>query len=90
MDKRCLNYVGLACVDGSCPMALQYEYPIMEPVDCENCWHYKGCSDCALAGTEYCAGEKTENRCHKCTEQKECPAYDTGVIYPCPYFKEVL
>lgn len=43
-----------------------------------------------LRKLRHCAGEKTENRCHKCTEQKECPAYDTGVIYPCPYFKEVL
>lgn len=58
MDKRCVNYVGLACVNGNCPIALQNEYPIMETVDCESCWYYKGCSDCALAGTEYCKEEE--------------------------------
>lgn len=89
MEKRCVNYVGLACVDGTCPAAWD-ETRHLKETDCENCFFYRGCVDCALAGTEYCAGEKTENRCHKCTEQKECPAYDTGVIYPCPYFREVL
>lgn len=36
------------------------------------------------------ATHRVEDRCHQCTEKDSCPAYDTGVIYPCPYFKEVL
>lgn len=34
-------------------------------------------------------GQSEEQRCQHCTEGPECPAYDTGCIYPCPYFKEV-
>lgn len=29
-----------------------------------------------------------ETRCHICTEKNDCPAYCTGVAYPCAYFKE--
>ena len=29
-----------------------------------------------------------ETRCVKCKKRDLCPAYDTGVIYPCPYYKE--
>lgn len=60
MAKRCKNYVGVACVDGSCPMANSEEYeerciPIVR--GCSQCHYYKGCEDCALAGTEQCSGE---------------------------------
>ena len=45
---QCKNYDGVACVNGSCQIALAEEYeeccmPIIK--DCENC---------ALSGTEYC------------------------------------
>lgn len=31
---------------------------------------------------------RDEDRCHFCQEQATCIAFDTGVIYPCPYFKK--
>jgi len=31
---------------------------------------------------------KQETRCHTCQEGPECPGYDTGVIYPCPYYRK--
>ena len=55
--KRCREYVGVACVDGTCPMANREEYAerCIDVVDnCRECWMYKGCEDCALKGTEYC------------------------------------
>lgn len=55
--ERCPDYVGLACVDGSCPMITRDEYgdyrrPIVE--SCEECYLYKGCEDCAFEDTEHC------------------------------------
>lgn len=32
--------------------------------------------------------QEEEYRCKICKEQGVCPAFETGVIYPCPYFKE--
>lgn len=29
---------------------------------------------------------RVETRCSSCAEAQDCPAYGTGVIYPCPYF----
>ena len=29
-----------------------------------------------------------EYRCKTCKQKTYCPAYDTGVCYPCPYYKE--
>lgn len=57
MDKRCSSYVGLSCVDGSCPIAnsetyMEYGVPCIN--NCNDCWMYKGCEDCGLCGTEYC------------------------------------
>lgn len=56
--KQCKDYVGVACVDGSCPMALEEEYeerciPVVR--SCGECSLYRGCEDCALEGTEYCS-----------------------------------
>lgn len=54
---RCKSYVGVACVDGSCPIANaeEREERCMETIKkCKDCWMYKGCEDCALNGTEYC------------------------------------
>lgn len=58
---RCKNYVGIACVDGTCPKALKEEYeeqciPVVN--NCKNCFYYKGCDDCALFGTECCTNNK--------------------------------
>lgn len=55
--KRCGDYVGVACVDGSCPIANQdiyQEYGMDVIRRCKDCWMYRGCRDCALYGTEYC------------------------------------
>ena len=53
----CGAYVGVACVDGSCPIANMEEYAErgMDVVrNCSECSFYKGCEDCALSDTEYC------------------------------------
>lgn len=55
MEKYCERYVGISCVDGSCPC-------IDEVLDCENCYHYEGCFDCYFCGTEYC---KKNDDCEK-------------------------
>lgn len=57
MKKYCRNYVGVACIDGTCPKANYAEYvewdiPVIK--SCRECYFYKGCEDCALAGTDYC------------------------------------
>ncbi len=60
MDKRCENYVGITCVDGGCPMALKDEYAERDydvVHSCDECIYYRGCEDCALAGTEHCVKE---------------------------------
>lgn len=53
---KCMNYVGVTCVNGSCPNALANEYPEYgyEHVTCEECGYYEGCTDCALCGTDMC------------------------------------
>lgn len=30
---------------------------------------------------------RVETRCSSCVKAQDCPAYDTGVIYPCPYYE---
>lgn len=60
--KFCPCYVGVACVDGSCPIALQEQYadiyedagiPIIKK--CSECHLYYGCLDCAFVYDErYC------------------------------------
>ena len=59
--KQCKNYCGLACVDGTCPVANQEEYqerciPVIW--NCNDCHMYKGCEDCYFNGTEYCRKEE--------------------------------
>lgn len=46
MSERCMHYLGVACVDGSCPMT-NYD-------SCKFCFYYRGCDDCAFAETDYC------------------------------------
>lgn len=55
--KICDQYTGVNCVNGSCPMANAEEYAerCMDVIrNCEECFFYKGCEDCAFSGTEYC------------------------------------
>lgn len=57
MGEICGRYVGLACVDGSCPVANMEDIAErgMDVVrSCRDCHLYRGCEDCALVGTEYC------------------------------------
>lgn len=38
--------------------------------------------------SEKIAKQTLEQRCQHCQEGPECPGYNTGVIYPCEYYKE--
>lgn len=51
MGKICKNYIGAACVNGSCPKAYidKYTECDMDAIrKCEDCLYYKGCEDCAF------------------------------------------
>ena len=55
------SYVGVSCVDGTCPKARADDYEeYSAPVgfNCDDCWLYKGCEDCALYGTNECEEAK--------------------------------
>lgn len=43
--ERCDDYMGEACLNGSCP----------RDNDCYNCPFYEGCSDCTLYLTNLCS-----------------------------------
>ena len=63
MSKICKKYVGVACIDGSCPIAnteeyMEYNIPVVRK--CEDCHYYLGCEDCALCDTEYCESNGNE------------------------------
>ena len=50
--EYCPDYVGVACVDGTCPVANCEEYaercmPVIS--GCRNCFYYKECEDCAIS-----------------------------------------
>jgi len=56
-EERCAWYCGVACVDGSCPVANRDEYAergydVVH--DCGECGFYKGCEDCTFDRTEDC------------------------------------
>lgn len=53
MDFTCKNYVGVSCIDGTCPMADMDNY-IPTIKECKECYFNKGCVDCALSKTDYC------------------------------------
>lgn len=55
---RCKDYVGVTCVDGSCPKTLAQECPesgMGAIKDCDDCPFYKECEDCAFYATEHCS-----------------------------------
>lgn len=57
--ERCHDYVGVSCVNGVCPVATAEGGRCVDVMkDCENCFYYEGCKDCALFGTKYCDGEE--------------------------------
>lgn len=50
--EYCPDYVGVACVDGTCPAANREEYtercmPVISC--CRDCFYYEGCKDCAIS-----------------------------------------
>lgn len=50
---RCDHYIGVACVNGSCPVANldEYEERGYDLVPgCDECPYYKGCEDCGWRG----------------------------------------
>lgn len=65
MKKGCRDYVGVACVDGTCPKTVkeEYEEQSRSAMKCDQCFFNEVCLDCALADTEYCmARNKEESR----------------------------
>lgn len=54
VEDKCPDYVGVACINGSCPKALYEDYPEYYDIipTCETCWFYNGCSDCAFASVD--------------------------------------
>ena len=53
--KKCKNYVGIACINGSCPIANKEEYEERDYEiikNCNECIFYKGCEDCYFNGNE--------------------------------------
>lgn len=53
----CDRYIGVHCVDGSCPLANAVEYDergIPLPDDCDDCCCRLGCDDCILDGDARC------------------------------------
>ena len=57
-SKRCPEYCGVACLDGSCPIAGREEYAERgyDTVNnCNECHLYKGCEDCCFeSDVKYC------------------------------------
>ena len=51
--ERCPSYIGVTCVNGSCPIANQdkyIEYGIPVTWSCDECTYYEGCKDCCFCG----------------------------------------
>ena len=60
---RCVDYVGVTCVDGSCPVVNSGKHAELDMNvnnNCKSCDDYfrnKDCIDCALSGIECCFGQ---------------------------------
>ena len=58
--NACVDYIGCACIDGTCPNAQEYEgYNL--PIPCADCFYYKGCEDCAAPEMGVCNREVKQN-----------------------------
>ena len=57
-DCKCFEcFVGVACIDGSCPIANSVEYlerGISLVRRCEDCHFYTGCAHCVFLDTDDC------------------------------------
>lgn len=58
--KYCKGYIGVACIDGSCPRAQEDEDGRRLIARCDDCWYYKGCEDCAAPYYGGCPEGKVE------------------------------
>ena len=59
----CPGYCGVACVNGSCPaIAMEEEYGVYHPFDCQNCWRNEGCEDCYFADSDECVKNRKGGR----------------------------
>ena len=59
-EKYCKKYVGVMCVNGTCPITLANEHPEIYGNDnftCEDCYACKGCEDCMFMSDEGCVHE---------------------------------
>lgn len=57
----CKEYVGIACIDGSCPVANNEEYCRMGEdtvSSCADCWLHRGCEDCMREDCVFCGNTK--------------------------------
>lgn len=62
--RHCDRYVGLACIDGSCPISLSDEYAERGydmVKNCAECHYYKGCEDCYFCGKNECLKKGVNN-----------------------------
>lgn len=55
--KRCSDYCGLSCIDGSCPIADCREHPQRYDYipTCNGCGLYRGCEDCYFMRDNHCS-----------------------------------
>ena len=68
--KLCSDYVGVACVNGSCPNALLYDEPQLyadiygtyKETKCKDCSYNEQCKDCALPYMDETIGNEVECR----------------------------
>lgn len=63
---KCERYLGVHCIDGSCPILLAeqfWKYDYEGPHSCEECWVYDGCKGCAWEDTSVCIKYKNTEGC---------------------------
>lgn len=58
--KFCKDYIGSACIDGTCPIAREGEDGRRPAIKCNECWYYKGCEDCAAPYYKCCPEGKVD------------------------------
>lgn len=65
-NEICKGYCGVACIDGSCPIAnrdkyAERGYDVVHK--CSECIYYKGCEDCCFDGdAQYCPKFTNDNK----------------------------
>ena len=64
LNGICKDYCGLACVNGSCPIARQEEYAECgydTIKECGDCPYYDGCKGCVLEGICHIRNKERNN-----------------------------